>query len=114
MGCTVGMVRIGFHASHEQISPRQLLADVQHAEQAGFTMAMCSDHLAPWSRRQGHAGNTWTWLGAALARTEFSIGTLAIPGPRYHPVVLAHQLGTLAQMFPGRVWAALGSGEAMN
>ncbi|TDE97365.1 TIGR03885 family FMN-dependent LLM class oxidoreductase [Occultella glacieicola] len=108
------MTRIGFHASHEQASPRQLLRDVQHAEKVGFDMAMCSDHIAPWSRRQGHAGNAWAWLGAALALTRFPVGSLAIPGARYHPAVLAHQLSTLAQMFPGRVWVALGSGEAMN
>ena len=52
------MSRIGFHASHEQISPRQLLADVQQAEAVGFDMAMCSDHLNPWSARQGHSGYT--------------------------------------------------------
>ncbi|WP_353987532.1 TIGR03885 family FMN-dependent LLM class oxidoreductase [Ruicaihuangia caeni] len=108
------MTRIGFHASHEQISPRQLLTDVQSAERAGFDAAMCSDHFAPWSERQGHSGNAWVWLAAALATTSFRIGTLAIPGERYHPAVLAHQLATLAQMFPGRTWAALGSGEAMN
>lgn len=108
------MNRIGFHASHEQLSPQQLLADVQHAERVGFDMAMCSEHLTPWSARQGHGGSNWPWLGAALANTEFPIGSLAIPGPRYHPVVLAHQVATLAQMFPGRYWAALGSGEAMQ
>lgn len=108
------MTRIGFHASHEQLSPRQLLADVQHAERVGFDMAMCSDHLTPWSERQGHGGSNWPWLGAALAATSFPIGSLAIPGQRYHPVVLAHQVATLAQMFPGRYWAALGSGEAMQ
>jgi probable non-F420 flavinoid oxidoreductase len=108
------MTRIGFHASHEQASPRQLLRDVQHAERVGFEMAMCSDHIAPWSSRQGHSGNTWTWLGAALALTGFPIGSLAIPGSRYHPAVLAHQLATLAQMFPHRFWVALGSGEALN
>jgi len=32
------VTRVGFHASHEQISPRQLLADVQHAERAGFSV----------------------------------------------------------------------------
>ena len=108
------MARLGFHASHEQASPRQLLRDVQHAEQAGFACAMSSDHIAPWSARQGHSGNTWVWLGAALATTALPIGTLAIPGARYHPVVLAHHIATLAQLFPGRFWAALGSGEAMN
>ena len=30
------MIKYGFHASHEQIAPSQLLRDVQRAEQAGF------------------------------------------------------------------------------
>lgn len=38
---------VGFHASHEQLSPRALLAAVQRAEDAGFDAAMCSDHFAP-------------------------------------------------------------------
>lgn len=107
-------MRIGFHASHEQISPRQLLADVQHAERAGFQMAMCSDHLAPWSKRQGHSGYTWAWLGAALATTELELGCVSAPGQRYHPVVHAQRIATLGQMFPGRFWTALGSGQNMN
>ena len=83
------MTRIGFHASHEQISPRQLLADVQLAERAGFDMAMCSDHFAPWSARQGHSGYTWSWLGAALATTGLDFGCVTAPGQRYHPAVHA-------------------------
>jgi probable non-F420 flavinoid oxidoreductase len=108
------VTRIGFHASHEQISPRQLLADVQHAERAGFEMAMCSDHFAPWGSRQGHAGYTWSWLGAALATTGLTLGCVSSPGQRYHPAVHAQRIGTLGQMFPGRFWVALGSGEASN
>ncbi|KRF28264.1 TIGR03885 family FMN-dependent LLM class oxidoreductase [Phycicoccus sp. Soil802] len=108
------MTRIGFHASHEQVSPRQLLADVQHAERAGFAMAMCSDHFSPWSTRQGHSGYTWSWLGAALATTELSLGCVTAPGQRYHPAVHAQRIATLGQMFPGRFWVALGSGEASN
>jgi probable non-F420 flavinoid oxidoreductase len=108
------MTRIGFHASHEQISPRQLLADVQAAERAGFDMAMCSDHFHPWSSRQGHSGYAWAWLGAALATTSLEFGCVCAPGQRYHPAIVAQKLATLAQMFPGRVWTALGSGEAVN
>jgi probable non-F420 flavinoid oxidoreductase len=107
---------LGYHASHEQFSPSQLLAFVKAAEEAGFQAAMTSDHIAPWSERQGNSGNNWAWLGAALARTTIPFGSLAIPGGwRYHPVVLAHIVATLAEMFPGRVpWIALGSGEALN
>ena len=108
------MTRIGFHASHEQISPRQLLVDVQHAERAGFDMAMCSDHFSPWSTRQGHSGYTWSWLGAALATTDLELGCVSAPGQRYHPAVHAQRIATLGEMFPGRFWVALGSGEATN
>jgi probable non-F420 flavinoid oxidoreductase len=108
------MTRYGFHASHEQITPRQLLADVQRAEQAGFDMAMCSDHFSPWSSRQGHSGYTWSWLGAALATTGIELGCVSAPGQRYHPAVMAQKIATLGQMFPGRFWVALGSGEASN
>jgi probable non-F420 flavinoid oxidoreductase len=105
---------VGFHASHEQLDPRSLLRDVQHAEQAGFDAAMCSDHFAPWSERQGHSGFAWSWLGAALATTSFSLGVVTAPGQRYHPAVAAQAMATLAQMFPERFWVALGSGEAIN
>lgn len=108
------MTTIGFHASHEQLSPGALLTAVQSAEAAGFSAGMCSDHIAPWSRRQGHSGHAWSWLGAALASTELSFGVVTAPGQRYHPAVTAHAIATLAQMFPGRFWAALGSGEAIN
>ena len=108
------MTTVGFHASHEQIHPAQLLRDVQLAEQAGFDAAMCSDHVEPWSARQGHSGFAWSWLGAALATTDLRFGVVNAPGQRYHPVVVAHAIATLGAMFPGRFWAALGSGEAMN
>ncbi|WP_422115248.1 TIGR03885 family FMN-dependent LLM class oxidoreductase [Brachybacterium sp. UNK5269] len=108
------MTVFGFHASHEQISPRQLLADVQLAEQVGFAAAMCSDHLEPWSRRQGHAGMAWPWLGAALATTDLTFGTVTAPGQRYHPAIVAQAIATLGTMFPGRFWTALGTGQFAN
>lgn len=108
------MATLGFHASHEQISPGQLLQDVQHAEQAGFDAAMCSDHFEPWSARQGHSGFAWSWLGAALATTGLRFGVVTAPGQRYHPAITAQASATLAGMFPDRFWMATGSGENMN
>lgn len=108
------MPTIGFHCSHEQIPPSQLLEDVKHAEAAGFTAAMCSDHLEPWSTDQGQSGYAWSWLGAALQATNLPFGVVTAPGQRYHPVITAQAIGTLGEMFPGRFWAALGSGEAIN
>ncbi len=108
------MTVIGFHCSHEQIPPGRLLRDVQHAERAGFTAAMSSDHLSPWSARQGESGFAWSFLGAALATTDLPFGVVNAPGQRYHPAIVAQGIATLASMFPGRFWAALGSGEASN
>jgi len=107
-------VTIGFHASHEQVHPSALLAAAQRAEQAGFGAAMCSDHFAPWSERQGHSAFAWAWLGAALQSTGLSFGVVNAPGQRYHPAIIAQAIGTLAAMYPGRFWTALGSGEAAN
>jgi len=108
------MVTVGFHASHEQLSPAALLTSVRQAAAAGFGAAMCSDHIAPWSHRQGHSGFAWSWLGAALQATDLPMGVVTAPVQRYHPAVVAQAIATLAQMYPGRFWAALGSGEAIN
>src|SRR5215207_4775745 len=107
-------VQIGYHASHEQFPPSELLEHVVSAEAAGFDAAMCSDHFAPWSADQGHSGFAWSWLGAALARTRLSFGTVCAPGQRYHPAIIAQAAATLAEMFPERFWVSLGSGEAVN
>ncbi|MGV9804405.1 TIGR03885 family FMN-dependent LLM class oxidoreductase [Micromonospora chersina] len=108
------MTVFGFHASHEQIHPAELLAAVTHAERAGFDAAMSSDHFSPWSARQGHSGFAWSWLGAALQATNLPFGVVNAPGQRYHPAIIAQAIGTLAAMYPGRFWAALGTGEASN
>jgi probable non-F420 flavinoid oxidoreductase len=105
---------IGFHASHEQIHPSALLAAVQQAEQVGFTAAMCSDHISPWSERQGHSAFAWSWLGSALQATGLPFGVVNAPGQRYHPAIIAQAIATLGAMYEGRFWAALGTGENSN
>jgi probable non-F420 flavinoid oxidoreductase len=109
-----GMTRFAWHASHEQVPPDKLLAAAQHAEQVGFDAAMSSDHFSPWSERQGQSAFAWSWLGAALQGTSLPFGVVNAPGQRYHPAIIAQAIGTLGAMFPGRFWAALGTGEASN
>src|SRR5436190_24023703 len=108
------MTTVGWHASHEQIAPSGLLAAVRHAESVGFDSAMSSDHFSPWSERQGESGFAWSWLGAAMSSTTLPFGIVTAPGQRYHPAIIAQAAATLTEMFPHRLWVALGTGEFSN
>jgi len=105
---------VGLHCSHEQIPPSRLLEHAKHAEAAGFGAIMSSDHFSPWSERQGESGFAWSWLGAAMRATALPFGVVNAPGQRYHPAIVAQAAATLCEMFPGRLWVALGTGEASN
>ena len=105
---------VGLHHSHEQIAPSELLKVAQTAEAAGFGAAMSSDHFSPWSARQGESGFAWSWLAAAMATTSLPFGVVNAPGQRYHPAIIAQAAATLCEMFPARLWIALGTGEASN
>lgn len=107
-------LRVGYHASHEQFAPSSLIRWVRLAEEAGFDAAMCSDHFHPWSEVQGQSGFAWSWLGSALEATSLPMGTVCAPGQRYHPAVVAQAAATLGEMYPGRFWLALGSGQNLN
>jgi probable non-F420 flavinoid oxidoreductase len=108
------MAVIGIHASHEQVAPSALLEAVRDAEAAGFQRAWCSDHFSPWSERQGESGFAWSWLGAAMQATSLPYGVVNAPGQRYHPAIVAQAAATLAELFPGRLQVALGTGEFSN
>ena len=108
------MIRLGYHISHEQFSPRELLYLAKKAEEAGFSFCLSSDHFAPWSNEQGQSGFAWSWLGAAMSRTAISFGVVNCPSFRYNPAIIAQASATLDQMFPGRFWLVIGSGQALN
>jgi len=103
-----------YHASHEQFAPSELLQLAQLAEQCGFDGIHSSDHFFPWSERQGQSGFSFAWIAAALQATQIPCGMICAPGSRYHPAIVAQAAATLAEMFPGRYWLELGSGEALN
>lgn len=108
------MTSIGYHASHEQFKPSELIRFVQSAEQAGFTSVNSSDHFHPWSERQGQSGFAFSWLGAAMQCTSVPFSVVCAPGQRYHPAIVAQAAATLAEMFPKRFSLCVGSGEALN
>src|SRR5687767_11742359 len=103
------MAIIGYHASHEQFRPSELLRWSMLAEQAGFKAISCSDHFHPWSKSQGQSGFSFSWLGAAMQATSLPFGVVCAPGQRYHPAIVAQAAATLSEMFPERFWISVGS-----
>ena len=49
-----------------------------------------------------------------MERTRVPFRTVSAPGYRYHPAILAQAGATLATMYPGRLWMALGTGQRLN
>jgi coenzyme F420-dependent glucose-6-phosphate dehydrogenase len=110
----------GIALGHERFGPRELLDQAVAAEEAGFDVVCCSDHLAPWwdaaNGPPAHCANAWAWLGAAgHATSRVSLGpAVSAIVYRYNPVVMAQQAATLELLNPGRAFLAVGTGEAMN
>src|SRR5688500_6510421 len=81
-------LRLGWWLSSEEHDPRDLVEQALIAEVTGFETAMISDHLRPWTRRQGQSSFVWTTIGAIAHATdaiELGTGVTALVH-RSHPV----------------------------
>jgi coenzyme F420-dependent glucose-6-phosphate dehydrogenase len=110
------MLTLGYKASAEQFGPRELLEFSVLAEEVGFDSVVVSDHFQPWRHTGGHAPFSFAWLAALGERTErIRLGTSVVtPTFRYHPSIVAQAMGTLGDLFPGRVFLGVGTGESLN
>lgn len=109
-------MKLGYKASAEQFSPRQLLDFSLIAERVGFDSVFISDHYQPWRHSGGHSPFVGAWLGALGERSSrIVMGTSVLtPTFRYHPAVVAQMFGTLGAMYPGRIVLGIGTGESLN
>jgi coenzyme F420-dependent glucose-6-phosphate dehydrogenase len=109
-----GGTKYWFAASTEEFTPSQMLEQARAAEEAGFDGLGVSDHFAPWFP-DGQATQAWVYLGALGQVTSKPIGTGVTPVlHHYHPGLIAQAFMSLEEMYPGRVWLGVGSGEALN
>src|SRR5215210_4960424 len=109
-------MQLGYTMMTEQAGPKDLVAHVVGAEEAGFDFAVCSDHYFPWLAEMGHSPHAWTVLGAAAqATSRIPLTTyVTCPSFRYHPAVVAQKAATLQLLSDGRFTLGLGSGENLN
>ena len=103
-----------FAASTEEFTPSEMVEQARAAERAGFDGLGVSDHFAPWWP-DGEAAQAWIVLGAAGQVTTRPIGTAVTPVlHHYHPGLIAQAFMSLEELYPGRVYLGIGSGEAVN
>jgi coenzyme F420-dependent glucose-6-phosphate dehydrogenase len=102
--------------SLDQVQPDVGLKLSSLAEKYGFDSVWVTDHLLPWSDRNGSGGFAWSWLGSvAEATKKIKIGTgLTCPIFRYHPATIAQGAATLNYMYGPRVFLSVGTGEVHN
>ena len=107
---------LGYKASAEQFAPRELVEIAVAAEGHGMESVWTSDHFQPWRHTGGHAPFSLTWMAAVGERTStIRIGTSVMtPTFRYNPAVLAQAFASLGCLYPDRVLAGFGTGEALN
>jgi coenzyme F420-dependent glucose-6-phosphate dehydrogenase len=112
----ISMTRLGYALSSEEFRPNDLVRNAADAERAGFTFALISDHFHPWMESQGQSPFVWSTLGGiAQATRSLRVGTgVTCPLIRVHPVIVAQAAASVADMFEGRFFLGVGTGEALN
>ena len=103
-----------FATSTEEFTPSQMLEQAKAADRAGFDGLGTSDHFAPWFP-DGEGTQAWVYLGALGQVTQKQIGTAVTPiVHHYHPGLVAQAFMSLEELYPGRVFLGVGSGESVN
>src|SRR5918997_2190466 len=110
------MPAIGYALASEDWPGSELVRLARRAEESGFDFASISDHFHPWVDAQGQSPFVWATLGGiAEAPDRIRVGTgVTCPTVRIHPAIIAHAAATAADMFEGRFFLGVGSGEALN
>ena len=85
---------------------------VARAEQLGYDVALCSDHLELGGRHSSHFTPIPALTAAAMATARLRIGTSVINQDLRHPALLARDAASLDVLSGGRLELGLGAGWA--
>ena len=109
------MAEIGLFLSSEEHGPKELVAQAQQGEAAGFRSVLISDHFHPWIDEQGESPFVWGVIGAIASTTKLKVTTgVTCPILRIHPVIVAQAAATASLLLDGRFVLGVGTGEALN
>lgn len=110
------MTKLAYFCGHEQYQPEDLVRHAVLAEQAGFDMAVVSEHFHPWVDDDSAAGFAFSTIAAMAQATERITFTTGVTTPlfRFHPGVVAQAAATLDRISNGRFNLGVGTGENIN
>ena len=96
--------------------PDRLVNGARRAEELGLDSIWVFDHLWPLTGgKERPIFECWTSLALVAAETEsIRIGTLVARSSLRNPAVLAKMAATVADVAPGRLTVAIGSGDEMS
>ena len=86
------------------------VAAVRRAEQLGYDVVLCSDHLELKGRHFSHFAPIPALTAAAMATERIRIGTSVLNQDFRHPAVLAREAASLDVLSDGRLELGLGMG----
>src|SRR5438105_10592817 len=108
-------IRVGLVVPSFRRDPGTAIAAARAAEAIGLDGVFVFDHLFPMGEPDRPAISCFPLLGAlAAATTSVALGPLVARGGLVPDAVLVNQFATLARMAPGRVIAALGTGDSKS
>jgi Luciferase-like monooxygenase len=109
------MTKVGVVLPTFRETPAEALAVAGHCERLGIDGVFAYDHLWPMGNRNRPALAPFPVLAAiATAHPKLSIGTLVARIGLVADEVLIDQFVTLDHLAPGRVIAAIGTGDKLN
>ena len=96
--------------------PDPFVEGARQAEEAGLDSVWVFDHIWPLTGGKTRSIlEAWTALSYVAAETtRVRIGTLVTRSSLRHPAVLAKMVATVADIAPGRLTVAIGSGDEAN
>ena len=110
------MTRFAYFCGHEQWQPEVLVDHARLVEDAGFDLALVSEHFHPWVDDVSASGFAFATIGAMAQATDHLGLATAVTTPlwRYHPAVVAQAAATLDRLSGGRFALGVGTGENIN
>jgi alkanesulfonate monooxygenase SsuD/methylene tetrahydromethanopterin reductase-like flavin-dependent oxidoreductase (luciferase family) len=108
-------VQVGVTLPQFTSDPGAFTDVARRAEHFGFDSLWVFDHLWPLSGKGRPVLEGWTalaWLAAMTSRVR--VGSLVTRSSLRHPALLAKMAATVAEIAPGRLTVAIGSGDELS